>query len=119
DPAAHLAVGRAIQPLRDDGVMIVGSGMSYHNMRAFMTRGGDPGSARFDEWLRETVTLDAAERDARLTGWAHAPHARQCHPREEHRLRLRVVAGAAGEDRATVPSGDTLRGARVSAVHFG
>ena len=95
DPALHLAAGRALAPLRDKGVVIIGAGMSFHNMRAY----GDPGftepARQFDEWLASTVALVSPERDARLTGWAEAPAGRLSHPREEHLLPLMVAAGAA------------------------
>jgi aromatic ring-opening dioxygenase catalytic subunit (LigB family) len=119
DPAQHLAIGRALMPLREEGVLLVGSGMSYHNMRGFGSPGGRAASIPFDEWLRETIGLDAAERDARRARWQDAPSARACHPREEHLLPLMVIAGAAGADRGRVPYSDTLRGTRVSAAHFG
>jgi len=120
DPAAHLRVGRAIAPLRDEGVLILGSGMSYHNMEGFF-RGGDiaHASARFDAWLEETVALEAPARDERLVAWERAPAARRSHPREEHLLPLMVVAGAAGDDRGRVAWRGELMGARISAHHFG
>ncbi len=121
DPAEHLAMGRALAPLRDEGVLILGSGMSYHNLRAFRAP-GNPGMASsmaFDTWLNETVALDPAERDRRLTAWASAPAARLAHPREEHLLPLMVIAGAAGSDRGRVGYQNTLMGARISAHHFG
>lgn len=119
DPAAHLALGRALSPLRDEGVFIVGSGMSYHNMRGFGDPRSRPAAEAFDAWLRQTVALPAAERDGRLSRWQEAPAARQVHPREEHLLPLMVVAGAAGADPASVPYTGTVMGMRVSAVHFG
>ena len=119
DPATHLAIGRALAPLRDEGVLIVGSGMSYHNMRGFGRSSSLAASQAFDGWLSETAALPASERDARLTAWSSAPSARECHPREEHLLPLMVVAGAAEGDRGTLPYHDTLMGVRVSAVHFG
>jgi aromatic ring-opening dioxygenase catalytic subunit (LigB family) len=119
DPAEHLRIGRALAPLRDEGVLIVGSGMSYHNMRGFGRSGSLGESQAFDAWLRESVALPAAERDARLTRWTDAPAARACHPREEHLLPLMVVAGAGGEDRGRVPYNEQLMGVQVSAVQFG
>lgn len=121
DPEEHLAIGRALAPLRDDGVFILGSGMSYHNMRGFMRGGGDVATASgaFDAWLTETVGLDAHERDRRLARWSAAPSARQSHPREEHLLPLMVIAGAAGEDRGRAAWQGSLMNARVSAFHFG
>jgi aromatic ring-opening dioxygenase catalytic subunit (LigB family) len=119
DPARHLAIGRAIAPLRDEGVLIVGSGLSYHNMRGFMHPSARASSAAFDAWLGASMALPPAERDAALTRWSEAPSARACHPREEHLLPLMVVAGAAGDDRVSFPYRDQLLGVRVSAVHFG
>ncbi|MEN0062822.1 MAG: class III extradiol ring-cleavage dioxygenase [Myxococcota bacterium] len=119
DPAEHLALGKALTPLRDEGVLIVGSGMSYHNMRGFFKGEGSSADARFDAWLHETVRADRATRDAALLNWAHAPAAREAHPREEHLLPLMVVAGAAGDDAANVPFHGRVFGKLVSAVHFG
>lgn len=124
DPAEHLRMGRALQPLREEGVFIVGSGMSYHNMRGFMTamRGSPepgPASKAFDDWLAESMALEASARETRLAEWEKAPSARACHPREEHLIPLHVVAGAAGTDAATLPYRDQLMGLHLSAVHFG
>ena len=125
DPTSHLALGRTLQPLRDQGVLILGSGMSYHNMRGFRTaaRGGENpatlASRVFDAWLVETIAAAPAERERRLTVWETAPAARACHPREEHLLPLMVRAGAAGDSRGTVPYRDLMIGAHVSAAHFG
>jgi len=119
DPAEHLKLGRALAPLRDEGVFIVGSGMSYHNMRGFMQAGAGPTSDAFDSWLRETLTCAPAERDRRLSDWDDAPAARACHPREEHLLPLMVVAGAAGESVGQIAYNDVFMGVRLSAVHFG
>ena len=95
DPALHLAAGRALAPLRDAGVLIVASGMSFHNMRGY----GDPRftepSQQFDRWLTEAVSLDGPARAERLEGWAEAPAGRLSHPQEEHLLPLMVAAGAA------------------------
>ena len=119
DPAAHLVLGRALAPLRDEGVLILGSGMSYHNMAVF--RGGDDGghSERFDAWLRETVEAPASERDRRLRAWTDAPSAREAHPREEHLLPLMVVAGAAGDAPGKREFADEVMGATISAYRFG
>jgi aromatic ring-opening dioxygenase catalytic subunit (LigB family) len=120
DPAEHLAIGRALAPLRDEGVFIIGSGMTFHNMRAFRDpRGAAPHAQAFDAWLRETGQLVASERDQRLAAWATAPSARMAHPREEHLLPLMVIAGAAGDDRGHIPYTGTLFGLPFSAYHFG
>ena len=128
DPAQHIAIGKALAPLRDQGVLIVGSGMSYHNMHMFQARmGGDAAATRrmdddsraFDDWLAETMAAEPAERESRLVEWAQAPGGRASHPREEHLLPLMVTLGAGIEDRATLPYRDRILGARVSAVHLG
>jgi aromatic ring-opening dioxygenase catalytic subunit (LigB family) len=118
DPTEHLAMGRALAPLRDEGIFIVGSGMSFHNLRAFGRTGG-PASEAFDAWLGETIALDDAARDQRLARWSEAPSARQAHPREEHLLPLMVIAGAAGHDPGRTAYNSTLAGVRISAYHFG
>ncbi|MRG96150.1 dioxygenase [Polyangium spumosum] len=119
DPSTHLAMGRALAPLRDEGVFIVGSGMTYHNMRGFRDPNARPIAETFDAWLRETMTLEAKARDERLIAWANAPAARLSHPREEHLLPLMVVAGAAGADRGTTAYNGSAWGIRLSAYHFG
>ena len=101
DPREHLAAGRALAPLRDEGVLVVGSGSSYHNLRA-MGAEGKESSAAFDAWLSRTLLDDdPTQRSAALTAWEAAPAARQSHPREEHLLPLMVAAGAAEHERAT------------------
>ena len=119
DPEEHLAMGRALAPLRDEGVLIVGSGMTFHNLRAFGDPRSRPVSEAFDAWLRTTTTLDQEARDRGLANWALAPSARLAHPREEHLIPLMVVAGAAGADRGKVAFDGTLMGLRLSAYHFG
>lgn len=119
DPVQHLALGRALAPLRDEGVFIIGSGMTYHDLRTFFHPSARGLSETFDAWLRETGTLEASERDARLARWTEAPAARQAHPREEHLIPLMVVAGAAGEDRGQVAYAQTYLGIALSAYHFG
>jgi aromatic ring-opening dioxygenase catalytic subunit (LigB family) len=94
DPALHLAAGKALSALRDEGVLIVASGMSFHNMRGY----GDPRftapSQAFDGWLTDALSKDGAARAEALTGWEAAPAARLSHPQAEHLLPLMVAAGA-------------------------
>ncbi len=102
DPAAHLALGRALAELAAENILVVGSGFSFHNMRAFDWHGldtPDPSNDAFQDWLIETCTgpLAESERGQRLVEWAQAPSARYCHPREEHLLPLQVCAGMAGK----------------------
>ena len=117
NPEAHLAAGRALRPLRDDGVLIVGSGMSWHNMRGFSPDFTER-SAKFDQWLEGAVT-DARNREAALARWDRAPYAREAHPREEHLLPLMVAAGAAPGEPAVVAFRDTVMDVVVSAIEFG
>lgn len=119
DPAEHLAIGRALAPLRDEGVLILGSGMTFHNMRAFRDPRAKPYAERFDAWLREAVVAAPEARDRALTAWAQAPEARICHPREEHLLPLMVVAGAAGADAGKLGYNGTMMGMRHLGVAFG
>jgi aromatic ring-opening dioxygenase catalytic subunit (LigB family) len=94
DPEEHLALGRALAPLRREGVLIIGSGLSYHNLRAFGPA-GKAASQAFDAWLQETMAATPAQRTSRLIDWASAPAARQAHPREDHLMPLLVAVGAA------------------------
>ncbi len=119
DPGAHLAIGRALAPLRDEGVLILGSGMSFHNLRMMRDPRAAQVSETFDAWLREASTAQPAARDALLARWEHAPLARDAHPREEHLIPLMVVAGAAGEDTGKIAWNGTMMGWRLSAVHYG
>jgi aromatic ring-opening dioxygenase catalytic subunit (LigB family) len=119
DPARHLEIGRALQPLRDEGVFIVASGMTFHNLRAFRHPSAPAVSEAFDAWLRDVMAGEPDARNTALMGWVSAPAARQAHPREEHLLPLMVAAGAAGNDRAVLGFGGTAFGVRLSSYHFG
>jgi aromatic ring-opening dioxygenase catalytic subunit (LigB family) len=118
DPREHLAIGRALAPLRDEGVFIIGSGLSYHNLRG-LGPPFRPAASAFDAWLRESVTLKAEARDERLCDWQSAPSARTAHPREDHLLPLMVVAGAAGADVGRVAYHGSLNGIEISGYDFG
>ena len=101
DPLEHLKIGEALQALRDQDVLIIGSGSSFHNL-GYMNRAGAPASAAFDQWLQNTVVSSSAQtRFTEIQKWKAAPAARICHPREEHLLPLMVAIGAGGEDQAT------------------
>jgi 4,5-DOPA dioxygenase extradiol len=119
DPAAHVAIGRALAPLRDEGVLIIGSGMSFHNLRVR----GAPATAPSDEWdaaLVDAVTdRDPARRAERVIAWDTLPHARFAHPREEHLLPLMVALGAGGEGTAVCDYRDHVLGWAVSGFRFG
>lgn len=121
DPAEHVAAGRALAPLRDENVLIVGTGMSYHNMQRFQRDGNgfDPDSKAFDAWLADTVTASSEKRAERLISWARAPAARAAHPTEEHLMPLHVVAGAAEQDAGRRVFEDRVLGSAQSAFMFG
>jgi aromatic ring-opening dioxygenase catalytic subunit (LigB family) len=119
DPALHLAAGRALAPLRDQGVLIVGSGMSFHNLRAYLRPETAERARAFDSWLTRAVESPATERSALLTGWREAPFAAFAHPREEHLIPLMVAAGAGGDAPGTRIFGDEPMGAAISAYRFG
>ncbi|WP_245820394.1 DODA-type extradiol aromatic ring-opening family dioxygenase [Flavimaricola marinus] len=100
DPADHFALGRALAPLREEGVLIVGSGLSYHNLRLMNQEGKIP-SAAFDAWLDKTLALPPKERTAALIDWESAPHARTCHAQEDHLVPIFAALGAAEDAKAT------------------
>jgi aromatic ring-opening dioxygenase catalytic subunit (LigB family) len=94
DPALHTVAGRAMAALRDEGVLIIGSGMSFHNMHGY----GDPNatapSQEFDLWLTRAVEQTGDARASALESWAEAPSGRFSHPEAEHLLPLMVASGA-------------------------
>jgi 4,5-DOPA dioxygenase extradiol len=101
DPETHIEIGKALSELRKEKVLIIGSGFSFHNMKALSSRaenGPDSGNEAFQDWLVDTCTnenISASEREMRLIEWSQAPFARYCHPREEHLLPLHVCYGLA------------------------
>ena len=119
---AHLDYGRALAPLRGEGALIIGSGMSYHNMRGYGDPRSTPISDEFDRWLTDTLARPAAERNARLAAWdtAAGPAGRLCHPprAEEHLLPLHVVAGAAGDGVGRKVFSDQVLRTTISAFRF-
>lgn len=121
DPAAHLAAGRALAPLRDEGMLIVGSGMSFHNMRGYGDPRYTPISAEFDDWLTAAVERPREQRDNLLENWAQAPHAHQCHSpgHEEHLIPLLVAAGAAGDSGGQRVYTERIMETTISAHRFG
>jgi aromatic ring-opening dioxygenase catalytic subunit (LigB family) len=118
DPAAHLELGRALAPLRREGVLIIGSGQTYHNMRGFTGARPDPGAEAFDGWLRESM-VDASGREAALIGWDKAPGSRAAQPREDHLLPLMVAAGAAPDEPGQVVFRGQVFGKPISGFRFG
>lgn len=121
DPRRHISVGRALAPLREEGVLIIGSGMSFHNLQNFY--GADPRvlqlAEKFDAWLGDALSRDEAAREAALAAWEEAPGARVSQPHEDHLLPLMAAAGAAGADRAVRDYHDHVFGAPISGFRFG
>jgi aromatic ring-opening dioxygenase catalytic subunit (LigB family) len=117
DPALHLAAGQALAPLRKEGVLLMGAGMSFHNLRAL----GDPRlttpSRHFDEWLTSAATAPAEQRAALLARWEEAPAARLAHPRHEHLLPLMVAAGASDRSGRRIYS-ELVLGTMISGFAF-
>jgi aromatic ring-opening dioxygenase catalytic subunit (LigB family) len=102
DPSAHLALGRALRALMEENILVIGSGFSFHNMRAFSWQGmnvSDSANDAFQNWLIEVCTgpISPSEREQNLIEWPKAPFARYCHPREEHLLPLHVCLGMANK----------------------
>lgn len=117
----HIRMGAALQPLRDEGVLIVGSGLSYHNLRALgSSPSAGPVSEQFESWLTNAVEdPDIEVRSQRLARWTDAPAARLAHPREEHLIPLMVAAGAAGASRGHLALRDHVWGVSMASYRFG
>ncbi|KAB8123032.1 dioxygenase [Komagataeibacter medellinensis] len=117
----ELRIGASLQPLRAQNVLIVGTGMTYHNLHHFM--GSNPQfntvSHDFDTWLTHAVEAQPDIRNEALTHWTQAPGAHICHPRPEHLLPLVFAAGAAGQDRGVRDYSDTIMGKALSGFRFG
>jgi aromatic ring-opening dioxygenase catalytic subunit (LigB family) len=118
DPTLHLEAGRALAPLRDQGVLIVASGMSFHNLRGYFRPETTERARVFDAWLTSAVESPAPQRERLLTHWADAPFARYAHPREEHLIPLFVAAGAGSQLPGRRISNDEPMGAAISAYRF-
>ena len=94
-PAHHLKIGDALNPLREQGVLIIGSGGATHNLREYFHPAGDQQPYEdFAAWLHEVLTR--RDRDALLDYRRRAPQAARNHPTEEHFLPLFVALGAGG-----------------------
>ena len=107
NPAAHLALGKALRGLLHENILVIGSGFSFHNMRAFSWQGinePDPANDAFQNWLIGVCTgpITQSEREQSLIDWQKAPSARYCHPREEHLLPLHVCLGMADRPAVTI-----------------
>ena len=117
----HRKIGAALAPLRDEDVLIVGSGMSFHNMRALMTGTLGPQAEQFDQWLSLAAQASSAVRSNALDHWQSAPGARDAHPvnGDEHLLPLMVAAGASDSDAGHKTFDDKTGGTPLSGFTFG
>ncbi len=120
DPSEHISLGEGLRSLKDENIMIIGSGFSFHNMGAFDWSGENAEDLRNDEfqdWLTDVCTGEHTyeERKEKLIRWKDAPNARYCHPREEHLLPLHVCAGIA-EEKGEIIFYDHILGKRAVAV---
>jgi 4,5-DOPA dioxygenase extradiol len=100
NPAVHVALGKALRGLMHENILVIGSGFSFHNLRAFFGQdfgAPDPANEAFQNWLIEICAgpIAQTERENRLIAWESAPSAHYCHPREEHLLPLHVCVGMA------------------------
>jgi 4,5-DOPA dioxygenase extradiol len=98
EPHRLFALGQRLAPLRDEGVLVIGSGFTTHNLRWFDPSAGrdatpPTASSEFDQWAAEAV--GRGDVDAVLDFLAKAPAAREAHPRTEHWAPLYVALGAA------------------------
>jgi aromatic ring-opening dioxygenase catalytic subunit (LigB family) len=120
DPESHLAAGRALAPLRDEGILIVGSGLSWHNLR-MMGAGARAPSEAFDGWLGQTLAAAPGERTRKLREWDRAPSARVAHPQEDHFIPLMIALGAAEQEPAVrvYHEQDFMGGVTASSYRFG
>ncbi|WP_020399909.1 DODA-type extradiol aromatic ring-opening family dioxygenase [Kordiimonas gwangyangensis] len=119
DPALHLQIGKALAALREQGVLIIGSGSSFHDLRAIF-RPGVGASLDFDGWLQEVLTKHTPEeRWQDLLAWENAPGARAAHPREEHLLPLMVAVGAAHAEKGKLDFSEMIGGKAYSCYRFG
>ncbi len=121
DPSVHVAIGRALAPLRDDGVLILGSGNITHNLRhAMMSRGGE-----LPDWAKsfDADTVKAlSDRDPAFLARAHTTDlGRTAHPSPDHYLPLLYAYGASTEqDKLSFPvEGFDLGSISMRAVRFG
>ncbi len=119
-PRDHLKLGQVLGSLREEGVLVIGSGMSYHNLRELFSGRNVDHSKEFDDWLTDTLEVtDPESREKKLLDWENAPSARRAHPREEHFIPVFTILGAAGKDKGKRVFSDRVMGAITSAYQFG
>jgi len=103
DPNAHYKLGQAVSSLRDENIVIIGTGMTVHNLRDMRFTWGDPRplpySVSFDNALKEAVESDPSVRQEKMAAVTKRPDARQAHPWMDHLMPVYVAAGAASEEK--------------------
>ncbi len=117
DPSFHIKIGHALASLKDDNILVLGSGFSFHNMTKFGIHTTDKKNIEFDQWLIDVCTsrnLSKKQKEEQLIHWEKAPHARYCHPREDHLLPLHVCLGLS-DTPAQVVFNQNILGKRASA----
>jgi len=95
-PRHHIELGRALAPLSQEGVLIIGSGHMTHNLRERGSNGPAPYAAQFQSWVKEKI--DARDFDSLVNYRALNPQGVRAHPTDEHFLPLFFALGAAGKD---------------------
>lgn len=115
DPKVHIDIGKALAPLRDEGVLIIGSGYATHNFAGVAAQ-----NRKFVDAMSEVVANQSPENRLKsLEEWDKLPGARDAHRQEDHLMPLHVIAGAGGEDKGQVIyRKDTIGGLMIFA-HFG
>ena len=121
-PGDHIAMGKALATLMEKNILIIGSGFSFHNMSAFFSNNRNEVDSKnhdFQDWLIDICcgSYNSERREDLLLQWEKAPHARYCHPREEHLLPLHVCFGLSGE-KGEVIFDDSILGKRAVAFRW-
>lgn len=115
DPAAHIAIGKALTPLRDENILILGSGFATHNFRPQDVKA----NIAFVQAVTDSISsTNGAEREKILENWTKLPGARSAHAQEDHLMPLHVVVGAAGADAGKEMYNEAVSGGRFVFAHW-
>ena len=125
DPKKHIEIGKALTSLMDENILILGSGMSFHNLKILLsssesTESDNVKNKEFDDWLVDVFTGDKLkniEREKKMIEWTKAPSARISHPREEHLIPLHVCYGVKYE-KADLVFNDSIIDKKCSAFFW-
>ena len=119
----HFRLGAALAPLRERGVLIIGSGSLTHNLRAVFSGGfridspPPPWVTDFADWINKR--LETGDTDGVLHAVEKAPHGRDNHPTMDHILPLFVAMGAGGSAARRIHHSTTYGALRMDAYAFG